>query len=417
MSELVAVDDTAIDVADVRMQIERARREGDVGVLQEIQRRARAVSEYVSRQQGELAETRRVVLDLTEAALRAERAIGAWLAENVRHEGGRPNETVDGNDRLPEGVSKDESSKWQRLAALADDEFDAAIVDERAKGKLTRAAILRRAPEPKPRATQASTFNQVNDNIGWARWSWNPVTGCLHNCAYCYARDIANRFFPQGFEPTFLPERLPAPQHTKIPASADPDDPAWRRVFTCSMADLFGKWVAQEWIDAVFEAIVAAPEWEFLCLTKFPQRLADARLARERLGRHHRRQAAPRRPRPTHFAEVKAGVKWLTANRCSSRSSSSRWRCSTGSSSAPAPRARVPRVRAAVRLGRRPLPAGPRRRLPRLPQAQPVRRRRRARHGPHPRVAAVNRPTVPVESQASYAHARARTKHTLFLNA
>lgn len=34
------------------------------------------------------------------------------------------------------------------------------------------------------------TFNQVNDNIGWAKWSWNPVTGCLHNCDYCYARDI-----------------------------------------------------------------------------------------------------------------------------------------------------------------------------------------------------------------------------------
>ena len=48
------------------------------------------------------------------------------------------------------------------------------------------------------------SFNQVNDNIGWAKWSWNPVTGCLHNCDYCYARDIANRFYPQKFEPTFF---------------------------------------------------------------------------------------------------------------------------------------------------------------------------------------------------------------------
>jgi pyruvate-formate lyase-activating enzyme len=32
-------------------------------------------------------------------------------------------------------------------------------------------------------------------------WSWNPVTGCLHDCPYCYARDIANRFYRE------LPER------------------------------------------------------------------------------------------------------------------------------------------------------------------------------------------------------------------
>ena len=31
---------------------------------------------------------------------------------------------------------------------------------------------------------------------------------------YCYARDIANRFYPEKFEPTFHPERLAAPQNT-----------------------------------------------------------------------------------------------------------------------------------------------------------------------------------------------------------
>jgi hypothetical protein len=29
-------------------------------------------------------------------------------------------------------------------------------------------------------------FNQTNDFVGWARWTWNPVTGCLHGCNYCY---------------------------------------------------------------------------------------------------------------------------------------------------------------------------------------------------------------------------------------
>lgn len=26
--------------------------------------------------------------------------------------------------------------------------------------------------------------------IDWAESSWNPVTGCLHGCEYCYARGI-----------------------------------------------------------------------------------------------------------------------------------------------------------------------------------------------------------------------------------
>jgi hypothetical protein len=92
--------------------------------------------------------------------------------------------------------------------------------------------------------SKPATFNRVNDNIGWARWSWNPVTGCLHNCDYCYARDIAQRFtgsYPKGFEPDFWPERLDAPANTRLPAKADGDE-SWRRVFTCSMADLFGEW-------------------------------------------------------------------------------------------------------------------------------------------------------------------------------
>jgi ParB-like chromosome segregation protein Spo0J len=57
--------------------------------------------------------------------------------------------------------------------------------------------------EPAEKPVPTSTFNQTNDNIEWARWSWNPVTGCRYNCPYCYARDIANRFYQEKFEPTF----------------------------------------------------------------------------------------------------------------------------------------------------------------------------------------------------------------------
>lgn len=128
-------------------------------------------------------------------------------------------------------------------------------------------------PQPKGKAT----FNQTSgEGISWAEWSWNPVTGCLHGCDYCYAREIATseRFksaYPAGFTPLFHHERLDAPRNTTIPA-AHRDDPAWRRVFVCSMADLYGRWVPDEWINQVHASMLRNPQWEYLMLTKFPQR-------------------------------------------------------------------------------------------------------------------------------------------------
>lgn len=128
-------------------------------------------------------------------------------------------------------------------------------------------------PKPKGKAT----FNQQKGTeIGWAMWSWNPVTGCNHGCDYCYARAIATSrdmaaYYPAGFTPLFHHERLDAPANTPVPGRAAAD-PAHGRVFVCSMADLFGAWVPQEWIDQVVASTVANPQWEYFYLTKFPQR-------------------------------------------------------------------------------------------------------------------------------------------------
>lgn len=119
-------------------------------------------------------------------------------------------------------------------------------------------------------AQSSADYNRTNENVEWALWTWNPVTGCLHECPYCYARDIANRFYPQGFAPAFVPGRLHAPRTKKVPAAAA-TNLGEKNVFTCSMADLFGKWVPQAWIDAVFAETARATDWNFLYLTKFPQ--------------------------------------------------------------------------------------------------------------------------------------------------
>lgn len=182
--------------------------------------------------------------------------------------------------------------------------------------KKAREAIIAAALETRSRPT----FNWTNENVDWAAWTWNPVTGCEHDCDYCYARDLANRYYdelPDGrrFDPFLRPGRLIAPRRMKIPSGYDPGDPATiglKNVFVGSMADLFGKWVPQDWIDAVFKEVEGRPDWNFLFLTKFPQRLAqqdwpDNAWVGTTVDIQARVRSAQRA-----FGNVKAGVRWLS---------------------------------------------------------------------------------------------------------
>ena len=149
----------------------------------------------------------------------------------------------------------------------------------------------------------------LNTKIEWCDATWNPVTGCRHECLYCYAKRVAQRFagydpcysagvmglsngcfdlgekerkykyhigsegkperkaapYPFGFEPTMHRYRLNQPQKWKTPQT----------IFVCSMADLFGAWVPDEWIQAVFEACEQAPHHRYLFLTKNPRRYCE----------------------------------------------------------------------------------------------------------------------------------------------
>ena len=133
--------------------------------------------------------------------------------------------------------------------------------------------------------------------MDWCDSTWSPVTGCLHGCEYCYARRIAERFgsnlmpiftnypvldepvrsvgfdgekiqpYPFDFTPTFHRYKLDTPHHWKKP----------RNIFVCSMADLFGEWVPDEWIREIVEACDAAPQHRYMFLTKDPKRYAELR--------------------------------------------------------------------------------------------------------------------------------------------
>lgn len=137
--------------------------------------------------------------------------------------------------------------------------------------------------------------------IDWCDSSWNPVTGCLHGCKYCYARTLANRY--GGFDhneekkmtgtklaigvqelsnPLYIMRRnglhkapypwyfLPTLHRYRLSQPAKWSEQ--RTIFVCSMADLFGEWVPDEWIKSVFEACASAPRHRYLFLTKNPDR-------------------------------------------------------------------------------------------------------------------------------------------------
>lgn len=144
-----------------------------------------------------------------------------------------------------------------------------------------------------------------NTKIEWCDMTWNPVTGCLHGCEYCYARRISERFGtlytgpqPEAEGLTFAPDdserfyeldepvRNAAGRIEPYPANFYPtlhryrmDEPAkktrTRTVFVCSMADLFGAWVPYEWIAEVFAACRKAPQHRYLFLTKNPARYLE----------------------------------------------------------------------------------------------------------------------------------------------
>lgn len=112
-----------------------------------------------------------------------------------------------------------------------------------------------------------------NTKIQWADSTWNPVTGCTEispGCANCYARKQAERNqamgspnYRNGFQVTCHPHTLDIPLKWTRP----------RRIFVCSMADLFHAEVPDLFLNRVFGVMRKAHQHTFMVLTKRHRRL------------------------------------------------------------------------------------------------------------------------------------------------
>lgn len=112
--------------------------------------------------------------------------------------------------------------------------------------------------------------------IEWTDATWNPITGCTpvsEGCANCYAkREAEGRLrgkygYPQDnpFRVTFHEDKLEQPLKWRRP----------RKIFVCSMGDLFHEDVPVEWIDKVIDVIARCEQHRFMLLTKRPERMKD----------------------------------------------------------------------------------------------------------------------------------------------
>jgi protein gp37 len=120
-------------------------------------------------------------------------------------------------------------------------------------------------------------------SIEWARYVWNPTTGCDHasrGCDHCYAEVMARRKQAMG-DPAYSrdgnavtsgpgfgfaehPERLDTPHIWPTPG----------RVFVNSMSDLFHHEARPAFTDRVWDTMRRVDRHTYLVLTKRPKRMA-----------------------------------------------------------------------------------------------------------------------------------------------
>ena len=144
-----------------------------------------------------------------------------------------------------------------------------------------------------------TSIEWVKNPDGTQGYTWNPITGCLNGCPYCYARKLANGRLKQRY----LANNNGAPQEDILDYGRDMKDPFYPRfweerlgdikrgyhyidwsgacehgaslkgIFVCDMSDLFGIGIPDQWTRQILETIKRNGKDRFYLLTKQPQNL------------------------------------------------------------------------------------------------------------------------------------------------
>lgn len=119
--------------------------------------------------------------------------------------------------------------------------------------------------------------------IEWTDASWNPVRAdngrhiCARispGCDRCYASTMTRRLAgvaygkvgePLASQPLLDRDALNLPVKWQ----------KTRRIFVCSMTDLFGEWMTDEWLIEIFMTMAICQQHTFQVLTKRPKRMAE----------------------------------------------------------------------------------------------------------------------------------------------
>lgn len=116
-------------------------------------------------------------------------------------------------------------------------------------------------------------------NISWTNETWNPIVGCSKisaGCQKCYAAEAAKSARLQQFTQykdvknwdgttVFVDSQLLKPLGWKKS----------KKIFVCSMSDLFHENTPDEWISKVFAVMALCPQHTFQVLTKRPDRMFE----------------------------------------------------------------------------------------------------------------------------------------------
>ena len=147
-------------------------------------------------------------------------------------------------------------------------------------GGTDRGEVLNNGHRAREAGGEGVVMNRTK--IEWAEAVWNPVTGCTpvsEGCRNCYARRMARRLAGRCGYPAVLRPPAGADEPFRVMLHEDRlvEPLRWRkprRVFVCSMGDLFHEAVPWEAINKVW-TVAHVCAHKFLFLTKRPARMLE----------------------------------------------------------------------------------------------------------------------------------------------